>query len=204
MTNLHEHNKIVTVSPVCLLFRYFYISQLRNPVDRYLSEWKHQFRGNHWQDATLGCGRGVADWMDVRPCFIGESWMGVPLDDFMACPHNMATNRQARMLADLNLTNCYREYTKYEMQVKRAYSWVKSAMFNLKHMEYFGILEEQETSDRLLKETFNLELRKHQAFGKAYSTPVTEEQFKRVLKLVELDIHVYMFAKTLFYRRAKH
>ena len=34
-------------------------------------------------------------------------WAGVSLANFTACPHNLAPNRQTRMLADLALVNCY-------------------------------------------------------------------------------------------------
>ncbi len=36
----------------------------------------------------------------------GESdWAGVELEEFMQCEHNMAVNRQTRMLADLGTAN---------------------------------------------------------------------------------------------------
>jgi hypothetical protein len=38
----------------------------------------------------------------------GESdWAGVELEEFMQCEHNMAVNRQTRMLADLGIANFF-------------------------------------------------------------------------------------------------
>ena len=34
-------------------------------------------------------------------CYPGEDWEDVSLDEFIDCEHNMASNRQTRMLADL-------------------------------------------------------------------------------------------------------
>ena len=34
-------------------------------------------------------------------CFQDEDWMDVTLEEFMACPFNLAVNRQTRMLANL-------------------------------------------------------------------------------------------------------
>lgn len=37
----------------------------------------------------------------------GDNWIDVTLDEFADCDSNLAANRQARMLADLALVNCY-------------------------------------------------------------------------------------------------
>ena len=54
--------------------RYFYITFLRHPVDRYLSEWKHVYRGATWKTAELKCG-GVA-WGEVMPKCYGDEEVG--------------------------------------------------------------------------------------------------------------------------------
>ena len=45
--------------------RYFYITFLRDPVNRYLSEWRHVQRGATWRTAELRCGN--QSWADVLP-----------------------------------------------------------------------------------------------------------------------------------------
>ena len=51
--------------PVSENRRYFYISFLRDPVSRYLSEWRHVARGATWDGAELKCG-GV-EWGQRLP-----------------------------------------------------------------------------------------------------------------------------------------
>ena len=41
-------------------------------------------------------------------CFDGEDWSEVTLEEFLSCDHNLAFNRQTRMLADLSLVGCYK------------------------------------------------------------------------------------------------
>ena len=56
--------------PVSENRRYFYISFLRDPVSRYLSEWRHVARGATWDGAELKCG-GV-EWGQRLPRCWGE------------------------------------------------------------------------------------------------------------------------------------
>ena len=39
----------------------------------------------------------------IPQCYQTEKWLGVELEDFMACETNMAFNRQTRMIADLEV-----------------------------------------------------------------------------------------------------
>ena len=39
--------------------------------------------------------------------------MDVTLEEFTSCPHNLAFNRQTRMLADLDLVNCYENLSNF-------------------------------------------------------------------------------------------
>ena len=72
---------------------------LREPTARYLSEFRHVQRGATWKSATLMCG-GRA-WAELMPrCYTDEDWSDVELEEFMACRHNLAVNRQTRMLGE--------------------------------------------------------------------------------------------------------
>lgn len=189
------------------IFRYFYFTQLRDPLGRYMSEYFHQsFIAGHWQDALLGCGNGLAEWADIRPCFLTESWRGVTLDDFMNCKYNLATNRMTRMLADLTLSDCYVDYSNRHTMRKRAYLWLDSAKNNLQKMEYFGIMENKEWSDSLFSAVFQMgfkNVRRRAVRSQSSELRMTEAQFLKMVKLVELDIHLYLFAKDLFERRVR-
>ncbi|WAR28376.1 H6ST1-like protein [Mya arenaria] len=139
--------------------RYFYMTQLRDPLDRYISEWKHQARGNHWEDSFYICAGGHAEWGQVRPCFLTDNWRGVSLDDFMKCKYNLATNQMARMLADLERSNCYEHFHEEKYKRQRALQWVSSAKENLRSMEYFGMMNQPEQSDKLFSKVYSLEFK---------------------------------------------
>jgi len=193
--------------------RYFYITYLRNPVDRYLSEWRHVQRGATWRTAELKCGnRSWADditkcYEDVRDDF-GEysDWSGVELNEFMSCPSNLASNRQTRMLADLELVHCYDE--KAMTKEKRNLIMLNSAKSNLERMAYFGITEEQRISQYLFEETFNLEFK---ISFQQYNSSVThsgsskdnldDQTIKKIKSLNQLDEELYKFAHQLLKTR---
>ena len=67
----------------------------------------------------------------------GQSGQNVTLDEFIACPSNLASNRQTRMLANLSLVNCYEPVTGAE-RVKRERIMLRSAKDNLRQMAFFG------------------------------------------------------------------
>merc|ERR1711963_188548 len=87
----------------------YWITNLRRPEDRYVSEWRHVVRGATWKDSHLKCNNITFG----SECFYGRcyisNWRNVSLKEFNACPYNLASNRQTRMLADLesNEINCY-------------------------------------------------------------------------------------------------
>ena len=51
--------------------RYLYITVLRDPVERFLSEWKHVKRGGTWRTALLMCNHKSATLDEVPFCFKG-------------------------------------------------------------------------------------------------------------------------------------
>lgn len=78
---------------------------------------------------------------ELPPCYHGPTWHGVDLDSFMACPSNLAANRQTRMLADLALVGCYN--TTAMPKAERDRLMLESAKRNLASMAYFGLTEHQ-------------------------------------------------------------
>uniref|UniRef100_A0A3B5N1I8 Heparan-sulfate 6-O-sulfotransferase n=1 Tax=Xiphophorus couchianus TaxID=32473 RepID=A0A3B5N1I8_9TELE len=75
---------------------FYYITMLRDPVSRYLSEWKHVQRGATWKTALHMCDGRPPTQDELPACYSGEDWTGVPLTDFMNCPSNLANNRQVQ------------------------------------------------------------------------------------------------------------
>uniref|UniRef100_A0A8C3A665 Heparan-sulfate 6-O-sulfotransferase n=1 Tax=Cyclopterus lumpus TaxID=8103 RepID=A0A8C3A665_CYCLU len=73
---------------------FYYITMLRDPVSRFLSEWKHVQRGATWKTALHMCDGRPPTQDELPACYSGEDWTGVPLADFMSCPSNLANNRQ--------------------------------------------------------------------------------------------------------------
>jgi len=188
--------------------RYFYITFLRDPVDRYLSEWRHVQRGATWKNAELRCGN--QSWANILPkCYedvsddgFEEDWSGVPIQEFMACSDNLASNRQTRMLADLELVHCYNK-TSMDPH-RRDLIMLNSAKSNLERMAYFGMTEEQKISQYLFEETFNLEFKtsfqqynKSDTHSGASKERLDESILEKIRTINHLDIELHKFAHKL-------
>ncbi|XP_043999626.1 heparan-sulfate 6-O-sulfotransferase 1-A [Gambusia affinis] len=87
--------------------KFYYITLLRDPVSRYLSEWRHVQRGATWKTSLHMCDGRTPTPEELPSCYEGSDWSGCTLQQFMDCPYNLANNRQVRMLADLSLVGCY-------------------------------------------------------------------------------------------------
>ncbi|KAH9512759.1 activating signal cointegrator 1 complex subunit [Bulinus truncatus] len=88
--------------------RYHYLTFLRNPVNRFLSEWQHVRRGATWKAVRLHCNGRDATLEEVPFCFSGSDWSGVSFEDFVSCPHNLEHSTEwIRMLPNLSKVNCY-------------------------------------------------------------------------------------------------
>ena len=185
--------------------RYFYITFLRSPVSRYLSEWRHVARGATWRTARLHC--GGRSWAEVlQTCYQGEDWAGVNLTEFISCPHNLAVNRQTRMLADMELVNCHNTSGMDHQQ--RDLIMLNSAKANLRNLAYFGLTEEQEISQYLFEETFNLrfktdfdQISKTETHSGASLDDLDDEIIDKIRTLNHLDIELYNFARNLLEER---
>lgn len=179
--------------------RYFYITYLRDPVARYLSEFKHVQRGATWKTATHMCsGRSWADL--ITKCYKDEDWMDVTLEEFMACPFNLAVNRQTRMLANLELAGCYNVSS---MPINhRNEILLASAKSNLEKLAYFGTTDDQFASQYMFEETFNLRFRRiFDQYNETHSTEAKEglsaDTIDKIRGINHLDRELYEFAKRL-------
>ncbi|XP_048835783.1 heparan-sulfate 6-O-sulfotransferase 3-B [Brienomyrus brachyistius] len=181
---------------------FYYITLLRDPVSRYLSEWKHVQRGATWKTSLHMCDGRSPTRDELPTCYQGDDWSGVALSEFMDCPSNLANNRQVRMLADLSLVGCYNLSSMNESE--RSRTLLSSAKANLKNMAFYGLTEFQRKTQYLFERTFRL--RFISAFTQINSTraaavDVAEDVRHRIEALNGLDVQLYEFAKDLFLQR---
>uniref|UniRef100_A0A672ZSE6 Heparan-sulfate 6-O-sulfotransferase n=1 Tax=Sphaeramia orbicularis TaxID=375764 RepID=A0A672ZSE6_9TELE len=184
---------------------FYYITMLRDPVSRYLSEWKHVQRGATWKTALHMCDGRPPTQDELPACYSGEDWTGVSLIDFMNCPSNLANNRQVRMLADLSLVGCYNMSSMSELE--RGHVLLASAKANLRNMAFYGLTEFQRKTQYLFERTFGL--RFIRAFTqinstRAASVGISEKVRWRIEGLNALDVELYEYAKELFLRRYQY
>lgn len=184
--------------------RYFYVTLLREPVQRFLSEFLHVQRGATWKQARHLCGGREPTPEELPPCFPDESWEGVQLNEFLSCPSNLAFNRQTRMLADLQLVSCYN--TSALSRHERERIMLASAKENLRKMAFFGLCEQQQMSQYLFEQTFDMRfVTQFQQFNETHVASVLRdvvpEQLERIRNLNKLDLELYEYARVLLQLR---
>ncbi|CAH1104673.1 unnamed protein product [Psylliodes chrysocephalus] len=187
--------------------RYFYITLLREPSARYLSEFRHVQRGATWKGSRHFCNGRLATDKEIPPCYKGDNWEGVNLDEFIKCHSNLAVNRQTRMLADLELVGCYNK--SYMAKAERDRILLASAKKNLLSMAFFGLTEHQKISQYIFEETFNLRFaipfEQNNATVSSYTlSTLSSKQSEAISKLNNLDIELYNFAKKILFQRFEH
>ncbi|XP_066879539.1 heparan-sulfate 6-O-sulfotransferase 2 isoform X2 [Kogia breviceps] len=181
---------------------FHYITILRDPVSRYLSEWRHVQRGATWKASLHVCDGRPPTSEELPSCYTGDDWSGCPLKEFMDCPYNLANNRQVRMLSDLTLVGCYNLSVMPEKE--RNQVLLESAKSNLKHMAFFGLTEFQRKTQYLFEKTFNMNFISpftQYNTTRASSVEINEEIQKRIEGLNFLDMELYSYAKDLFLQR---
>ncbi|XP_068181786.1 heparan-sulfate 6-O-sulfotransferase 2 [Antennarius striatus] len=181
---------------------FYYITILRDPVSRYLSEWRHVQRGATWKASLHVCDGRSPTLSELPSCYSGDDWSGCSLQEFMDCPYNLANNRQTRMLADLSLVGCYNVSAMSEDE--RWAVLLESAKRNLCGMAFFGLTEYQRKTQYLFERTFNLEFIKPftQINGtRASSVEVLTETQHKILQLNRWDVELYEYGRDLFLQR---
>ncbi|XP_060047754.1 heparan-sulfate 6-O-sulfotransferase 3 [Erinaceus europaeus] len=184
---------------------FYYITMLRDPVSRYLSEWKHVQRGATWKTSLHMCDGRSPTPDELPTCYPGDDWSGVSLREFMDCTHNLANNRQVRMLADLSLVGCYN--LTFMNESERSAILLQSAKNNLKNMAFFGLTEFQRKTQFLFERTFNLQfISPFTQFNitRASNVDISQGARQRIEQLNVLDVQLYDYAKDLFQQRYHH
>ncbi|XP_073530348.1 heparan-sulfate 6-O-sulfotransferase 1 isoform X1 [Phyllobates terribilis] len=186
----------------CGTRKFYYITLLRDPVSRYLSEWRHVQRGATWKTSLHMCDGRTPTPEELPSCYEGTDWSGCTLQEFMECPYNLANNRQVRMLADLSLVGCYN--MSFTPEKKRAQLLLESAKKNLKDMSFFGLTEFQRKTQYLFERTFNLKfIRPFMQYNntRAGGVDLDNGTIQRIEELNDLDMQLYDYAKDLFQQR---
>ncbi|XP_061454194.1 heparan-sulfate 6-O-sulfotransferase 2 [Rhineura floridana] len=184
---------------------FYYITILRDPVSRYLSEWRHVQRGATWKASLHVCDGRSPTSEELPSCYSGDDWSGCSLQEFMDCPYNLANNRQVRMLADLSLVGCYNLSVMPEEQ--RNQVLLDSAKENLKRMAFFGLTEFQRKTQYLFEKTFNMVFISpftQYNSTRASSVDIDKETQKHIEALNFLDMELYDYAKDLFLQRYQY
>lgn len=173
----------------------FMTTLLRDPIHRFLSEYRHTLRGATWRDAKVHCRSNRTHCFDNL-----TDWTNLTLDQFLDCRDNLAFNRQTRMLANLQLVGCSRTQRDYDK------SLLMSAMKNLEELSYFGLCEYQRASQMVFERTFGLKFKKEFKQSEENRTQILmnelhPETLSRIRLMNHLDIKLYEFGKSLFDKR---
>ncbi|NWX03120.1 H6ST2 sulfotransferase, partial [Caloenas nicobarica] len=186
-------------------WNFYYITILRDPVSRYLSEWRHVQRGATWKASLHVCDGRSPTTEELPSCYAGDDWSGCSLQEFMDCPYNLANNRQVRMLSDLSLVGCYNLSVMPEEQRNKVL--LDSAKENLKRMAFFGLTEFQRKTQYLFEKTFNMNFISpftQYNSTRASSVEIDQQTQQRIEALNFLDMELYDYAKDLFLQRYQY
>ena len=183
--------------------KFLYITQLRSPVSRFVSEFRNSQRGATWRKSEHKCKGKYADEKDLY-CYKGDSWKGVSLQEFITCNKNLAINRQTRMLSDLELVNCYNRSSM--SKARRDRTMLHSAMKNLMSMPFFGLVERPSESQFLFEKTFSLKFTEQwmlldAGYASIYMVNISQAEVKKMEEINHLDIALHHFAEILFQQR---
>lgn len=176
----------------------YFLTFIRNPLDRFLSEFRHVQRGATWRNSRKHCQN-----YDTQLCYAQRqqqsNWVNVSLEEFLDCPNNMAINRQTRMLANHNLIKCSNDHTNDQ-------EMLASAKRNLDELAFFGICEYQKSSQQMFEKTFDLKFRRQfeqsdDGKAKTLAHSLDQRTKDKILSMNRLDVELYDYAINLFNKR---
>ena len=142
---------------------------------------------------------------ELPKCHTGPNWRIAQIEEFMDCSSNLAINRQTRMLANLELVNCYNTTSMERGERNRI--MLQSAKENLLQMAFFGLTEMQAESQYIFEQTFNLKFKynftqKQSSFAKTLlNDTISDSVVQTIEELNHLDMELYNFAKKVFLQR---
>lgn len=183
----------------------FYVTWLRDPVERFLSEFGHVKRGATWSTVRLVC-----NGKRYKPptCYQGANWINATLQEFMLCPYNMASNRQTRMVANMSTIGCYgKEDFSDAPEIQKA--MLRSAKKNLKSFAFFGLVEYQRESQFVFEKTFGLQFyepfqQRTHTWSKSARLSLSSAEIRQIRAVNKLDMQLYHYAKKIFFQRLQY
>ncbi|XP_067670214.1 heparan-sulfate 6-O-sulfotransferase 2-like [Haliotis asinina] len=181
---------------------YRYITLLRDPLQRFISEFLRTKKLFKWPDMNI-CQGQFPSQQDLWDC--SEGPRNLTLGRYLSCRSNLAINRQTRMLADLRLVNCYNETGMSEEERDR--KLLESAKENLLKMSYFGLTDYQHLSQAVFEKTFHVKfLSDFEQFNvtRASKAAIAPSDLERIAKVNHNDVELYIFAKSLLMERARY
>ena len=181
-----------------------FITILRDPIKRYISEWNHIRVGTlAWNMSNNICNKENF----LNSCLKNKnSTYQISIEEFIGCEGNMANNRQTRMLASYNSKNddCKLFQSENKMLL------LENAKQVLKNLKFFALNEYQEMSQELFENVFKNQFRFSKKFEQAKNENASKlvenldkNQIEQIYKLNELDVKLYEYAKEIFFERLK-
>ncbi|VDP69859.1 unnamed protein product [Schistosoma mattheei] len=211
--------------------RYIYFTLLRDPVDRFISEWQHIRRGATWHSATLRCNKQYPPLEHYKPCYFNEEIVenipsNVSIKSVIDCPYNLASNRQTRMLANLSILGCYKHLTKWSQPLNATVLThiprVSLALLNSAKHNLVSIISCYGLSEYLIYSQYILQKCLHITFKRSFiefnkisfmkqrllfthatiiRSNLNQSTLREIQNVNRLDIFLYSFAKQLFVYR---
>lgn len=191
-----------------------FLTNLRNPQERYMSEFAHVKRGATWNKEVRKC---LEQDIYSKTCYKNnKDWSYVNFTEFLECEHNLANNRQVRMLANYNKIGCSKlkcwlKSSNCSFKIKQKYEneLLESAKQTLSSFSFFGLAEHQKLSLQLFEKTFEKRLKFSKPFPEQIEISIGKKlldgEYKnysdKINEKNRLDIILYEFAKTLFFQR---
>ena len=185
--------------------RYFYGTVLRNPVHRFLSEFRHIQRGASWEAAAPLC-KGKLLMSQIPQCYQGKFWHDLTIEKFMSCPYNLALNRQTWMLSNISAIDCDFKTVLSNSHTRKKLLHI--AKKNLESIAYFGMLEYPLQSQFIFEKTFDLTFdQPFQQWDTGFtieflkSYKLSDSILNKIKELNSLDVALYHYAKSIFFRK---
>lgn len=208
-----SYNPIIKMSGNDIGIPHF-ITFLREPIQRYISEFEHLKRGAIWDKSVRSC---LKQTIYSNKCFTGKSWnKTLTWPNYLKCEYNQANNRQVRMLANYNLLGCnvLKCWTKssscsIKEKLINEEKILKSAKHTLIDMAFFGLVEHQQLSEYLFLKTFDQKRFKfsvpmidlHETIARNAIKGEANNYKEQIAQNNHLDIQLYEFAKEVFFKR---
>lgn len=184
-----------------------FITWIREPVQRYISEFEFVKNGAVWNNWKPYCSN--IDF-NKNKCFTTVIWENLTWNEFLSCPFNTAHNRMVRMLADYSEIGCDvleclsgEKKCNDETILKNEQAILESAKKTLVKLDFFGLteyqIESQKMFERFFKDKFYFNANFVQV--KRIHSNEFETYLSRIKEKNNLDIQLYSFAKSLFFKR---